>query len=211
MLTEEEQKNKENLPESTDQPEKKRRTQPVVIYLIILTLVVIGMLILSYAMQSRNNRHLEDLNETFTGIQSSYDAMVTINDLQAQINTLDSQISKYKDQLQDYEDQTESLQAQLEQAKAEAEAASESAAANEQKLNDTIAALDSLLLLEQYYQSEDYETCAGIIESMKAAGYDAALSGYEWATSIPESKSAAALYAEISEAVQAHTGADGAE
>ncbi len=193
MIAEKEQN---TTPVEKESP-KKRRTQPVLIYLIILTVVVVGMLILSYAMQRRNTQHLEDLNKTVTGIQSSYDSMVTINDLHAQIDTMTAQISQYEDQIED-------LQEQLEQAKSDADAAGDAASANEQKLNDTLGALEYLILLEQYYQEEDYQTCAAIISTMESAGYNQALSNDSWSTNVAEGKSAAERYTEIKQAVQAN-------
>lgn len=207
MIAEEEQKKTEVQPKSSSQPEKKRRTQPVVIYLIILTVVVVGMLILSYAMQRRNTQHLEDLNETVTGIQNSYDTMVTINDLQAEINTLHSQISQYEDEIEDYEDQIEDLQTQLKQAQTDADTLASVTSDNEQ-LSKRLTALEYLLLLEQYYQAEDYEICATIIDTMESYSYDDVLSDYEWTSSIVEGNSSSELYTEISEAVQAETNAE---
>ena len=196
MITEEEKKPQTEDPklETSNDMKKKRRTQPVVIYLSILTVVVVAMLILSYAMQRRNTQHLEDLNET---VQSSYDAMVTINDLQGQVNTLNAQLAQY-------DDQVESLEDQLEQAQAEAEAAAEAYSTSEEKLNSTISALNYLLLLEQYYQKEDYATCTAIINSMEAAGCADALAGYEWSSSVAQGKSAKDYYAELKTAVETH-------
>lgn len=199
MTAEEEKKSQSEMePAKPEPPKKKRRTQPVVIYLSVLTLVVVGMLILSYAMQRRNTEHLEDLNET---VQSSYDAMLTINDLQGQVNTLTAQIAQY-------EDQVESLQEQLDQALAENSAAAEAYSSSEETLNSTISALNYLLLLEQYHRKGDYATCTAIINSMEAAGCQDALAGCEWSSSVDQGKSARDYYLEIKGAVEAHTAAE---
>jgi uncharacterized protein HemX len=191
MTTAEEEKETLSSPPPTKTPEKKkRRAQPVVIYLTILTLVVVAMLSLSYAMQQRNSKHLDDLNETVTGIQSSYDTMITINDLQAQLNTLNAQLDQDEEQLDAYAQQVEDLQAQLE---------------TTQGKEISLEALESLLILENAYNSQDMTTCQALIQKMEDNGDAKILLSYTWQSEEASTTyTTAQRYTEIKDAVAAY-------
>lgn len=142
------QESPEVSPQELQKKETKRRTKPVIVYLTILIVVVLALLALSYAMQHRNTKELQNINQSITQMESNYDALTTINDMQATISDQNAKID-------DLEKQVSELQTQLETA----EAAQKEAETQAEDLEAQANALKLLAQLAEAYLQNDKATC----------------------------------------------------
>ncbi len=155
-----EQQSEKQAAEKTVTPaQQARRRSSVFVYLAVLFGAAFLLLLVTYMMELRDNRQLEqqyqagqeqieDLN------QQSKSAVQSLNSLYAENETL--------------KEQTELLQKQLDELKASAADSDAAAAEAEDRLEKTTLAMDWLWQLDEAWLDEDEDLCRSILSALEA-------------------------------------------